>query len=87
MAVERDSECRYKYRPVASPSFCYTRRAAERRCFKGNITVSDVATGDVFGREPPAGGNCPNEVTLTGAEEDKVMVYVVDRAEDRVAIQ
>ena len=26
-------------------------------------------------------------MTLTGAEEDKVMVYVVDRAEDRVAIQ
>ena len=81
MSVERDSECRYKYRPAASVSFCYTRRATERRCFKGNITMSDVATGDVFGREPAAGGNCQNEITLTATEEDKV--YVVVQAEDR----
>ena len=62
----------YYRQATTSSTFCYTKKASEKRCFRESISISDVAVGDVFSDDRQS--DCPNEITLTGTEEEKVYV-------------
>ena len=62
------NKCDYKFRSASTSStFCYTRESSEERCFKANITIRDLATGDVFSADSKS--ECPSTVTLSGKED------------------
>ena len=84
-SLKEEGECVDKFRSTAFKSvFCYTKEASEKRCFKGSITVSDLATGDVLSGYRR--NDCPNEITLSTVVDGKVYTDISDNFEFLVII-